>query len=268
MSRKPSAALVIPFLVSVSIAAQVPLSPGLAKAREQFLTVSEKGDKTAAQVMAEDFLWIGREGRIRDKKTWTQELQPTTGKNLSAEARTYPGGAIVVTHRRNADGTETRFLQVWLQQGNEWKWAVQHGVPVGEFKSSQPARPSSPLPPNSGPAADIKAIEAAMDALAAGNQRADARNFAASVTDQFVGVTANGLSSKQSRVEAISKNQPQPSPNSTIEQSSTRVYGDLAVTNRVTRNQDGRTITTVVHVRQTGKWLRAGIAFTPVSASK
>ena len=51
MSRHLCALLVIPISIGVSVMAQSPLPPGLAKAREHFLTSSEKGDKTAAHVM-------------------------------------------------------------------------------------------------------------------------------------------------------------------------------------------------------------------------
>ena len=258
--------VVIPFVVAAPLVVAQDAPPALTKAREQFSTAAVKGDKMAAERLTTvDHVWVDRAGRVRDKKTWLQEMAPAAGKNLSTDIRMYPGGAIVVTQRQGSNG-ESRTLQVWVQQGGEWKMAAIHGVPVGPSKSAQPVLPSSPLPANSGAAADIKAIETAIEALSAGNQRGDAKNFAASVTDRFVGVTVNGLSTKQSRVETISNAKPQPVPNSTVEQISTRVYGDLAITNRVNRDQEGRTVTTIVHVRQNGKWLRAGIAFTPATS--
>jgi hypothetical protein len=124
-----------------------------------------------------------------------------------------------------------------------------------------------PLPPNSGPAVDIKAIEDAMTALRAGNRRGDAKNFAAMVTGQFVGITSVRVASKQDRIKELSSGKP-PQGEPIVEQSSTRIYRDLAVTNRLTRGTNGRSRQTIIHARQGGKWLRAGVITTPVATSE
>lgn len=77
MGRLPSAALVVHLLLSIGLASQSGVPPGLAKARAQFLASLAKGDQTAAQVMTDDFVWISPNGQIRDKATWPHQLKPT-----------------------------------------------------------------------------------------------------------------------------------------------------------------------------------------------
>jgi hypothetical protein len=121
------------------------------------------------------------------------------------------------------------------------------------------------MPRNSGPAADIKAIDQAMAALAAGNSKGDVRNFAASVTDGFVAFTNAGeIRSKQDRIAELQKAGPQSNPPPTWTETSTRIYGDVAVTTR-TNNAFQQTI---IHARQGGRWLRAGIMTTPIVMGK
>ena len=270
MSRLTYTAIGIPFFLSLAVLAQTGVPPALAKAYAEFDSATTKGDKATVQrLMTDDAIWVNRAGRLRDTKTLVQEIEPSTGQSMPPDIRAYPGGAIVVFTRRAADGTTSRVLQVWIQQGGAWKLAAHHGVPADPKEKVEPATAaSSPLPPNAGSPADIKTIETAIESLSAGNQRGDAKNFAASVTDQFVSVTVNGVGSKQSRVEDLSKTQPQVASDSKVEQSSTRVYGDIAITNRISRGQNGSAAITIVHVKQNGKWLRAGIAFAPIAAAK
>jgi hypothetical protein len=123
--------------------------------------------------------------------------------------------------------------------------------------------PSSPIPPNSGPAAEIKAIEA-IAALAAGNSKGDAKNFGASVTDGFVAIIATGnIASKQDRMSLLAKRPDAASP--TVDESRTRVYGDLAVTMQVIRTANGQSRLMMIHSKQGGKWLRAATVGTPIA---
>ena len=59
-----------------------------------------------------------------------------------------------------------------------------------------------------------------------------------STTDQFVAVDSTGVRSKADRLKQFSSAS-SPAPVSTAEQSSTRIYGDLAVTNRLLKNAEG-----------------------------
>jgi hypothetical protein len=113
------------------------------------------------------------------------------------------------------------------------------------------------MPPNSGPSTEIKAIEQAIAALAAGNSTADVKNFAASVTDGFVAINATGgIASKQGRMTQLAKRPDAGDP--PVEAASTRIYGDLAVTIRVIKPAGTQPLVQmIIHAKQNGRWLRA-----------
>ena len=69
--------------------------------------------------------------------------------------------------------------------------------------------------------------------------KGDARNFAASVTDGFVAFGGNRIVSKQDRIAQLGQ-RPDARGSPPVEETSTRIYGDLAVTNRVVTNANGR----------------------------
>jgi Domain of unknown function (DUF4440) len=255
----------VPIFASVVVLAQGSLPTlALTKAREEFIVAGDKGDKVAFQrLLTDDATWVDRAGGYRDKKAQIRQLQPAPATR-TADAHVYPGGAVVVGTRKSAEGIETRSLQVWVQQAGQWKLAALQTVQIGEKPPIPKAAPSAALPPNAGSATDVKAIEDAIAALSAGNRRGDVKNFAASVTEQFVTIGATGVGSKQDRIKQLSSGADQ-LPQATVEQSSTRLYGDLAVTNRLLKQSNGREVRqTIVHIRQGGKWLRAGIIATPV----
>jgi hypothetical protein len=90
------------------------------------------------------------------------------------------------------------------------------------------------------------------------------KNFAASVTDSFVAVTNAGeIRLKQDRIAELQKAPPS-NPPATWTQTSTRVYGDLAVTTRA-NNANHQML---VHAKQGGRWLRAAIMTTPIATGK
>ena len=175
---------------------------GVEKAQLEIDAAEVKGDKTAyARLLADDFTWVSATGRLRDKKTVVNDLQPATGtpgKSVGIDVRPYQAGAAMVFTRHQPDGSQVRVLRVWVQRGNAWQLVTHQGTPAGDKPVPAATAPSSPLPPNSGPAAEIKAIEAAISSLAVGNSKGDAKNFAASVTDGFVAVGGDGIVSKQS----------------------------------------------------------------------
>ena len=251
--------------VGIGLAAQ----GGVEKAQADSDAAMEKGGAALSRWLADDFTWVGSTGRLRDKRTVVNELQPSQGspgKNVGIDVRPYTGGALMVFTRHQADGTQARVLRVWVQRGNGWQLVAHQGTPVGDKPVPAATNPSSPLPPNSGPAAEIKAIEAAISSLAVGNSKGDTKNFAASVTDAFVAVGGNGIVSKQDRIAQLAKRPDAPAP--AIEETRTRIYGDLAVTNRVVKNATGRLQQTLVHAKQGGRWLRAAIISTPIATGK
>lgn len=264
MKRLRFVTVLFSFFGGVWLFAQGAMPPDLAKARDEFSAAADNGDKAALQrILSDDLVWVDRSGGYRDKKGQLQQSQPGRATR-TAEAHLYPGGAIIVGTRKG-DGIETRSLQVWIRQSGQWKLASLQSVQIGSQPPIPKAAASSALPGNIGSVTDTKAIESAITALSAGNRRGDSKNFAASTTDQFVAVDATGVRSKGDRIKQLSSVS-SPAPASTAEQSSTRIYGDLAVTNRLLKNAEGTQVRqTIVHVRQGGKWLRAGIITTAVA---
>jgi ketosteroid isomerase-like protein len=245
---------------------------GAEKAQAEFDTAFAKADKAAYdRLLTDDFIWVDQAGRLRDKKTVVAELRPPTGKATTegVDVRPYPGGAVMVATRKNPGGTDVRFLRVWLQQNNQWRLVAHQGTPIGDKPAAGASNPSSPMPANSGPASEIQAIEQAIQALNAGNRKGDAKNFAASVTERFVSIRANGtVASKQQRIDEITKGTTPPPPVAKVEGRSTRVYGDLAVSTSLLNGESGRSRQLIIHAKQNGKWLRAAIITTPVATAK
>ena len=232
---------------------------GVEKAQMELDAALAKGDKaTYDRLLTDDFIWIGQDGRLRDKKAVVDELQPVPfeASTEGVESRPFPGGVVLFGTRRYPKATDVRFLRLWVQRGDRWQLAVHQGSPIGEPAVSAPRR-SSPMPPNSGPAEEIKAIEQAIAALAAGNSKGDAKNFAASVTDGFVAINATGgVASKHDRMSQLAKRPDAGDP--AVDAASTRVYGDVAVTIRVIRPRGGQPlIQMIIHAKQSGRWLRA-----------
>ena len=98
-----------------------------------------------------------------------------------------------------------RILRLCVQRGNQWLLAAHQGAPIGK-RAAAATSLSSPMLPNSEPAAEIRAIEEAISALAVGNTKGDATNFGASVTEGFVAITAIGnIASKRDRLAQLAK---------------------------------------------------------------
>ena len=221
--------------------------------------------------MADDFVWVDQAGRLRDKKTVIDELRPLTSKATTEgiDVRPYPGGAVMIATRKNPGGIDVRFLRLWVQQGNQWRLVAHQGTPIIDKPVAAATNPSSPLPPNSGPAEEIQAIYEASQALNAGNQKNDAKNFAASVTEPFVSIRADGtVANKQQRVEEITKGTSPLAPGGQSEERSTTIFGDLAVTRSLVKGERQRSRLLIIHAKQGGKWLRAGVINTPIATGK
>jgi ketosteroid isomerase-like protein len=269
MQRSIAAAAAV---LAAAFATGLEAQSGAEKAQMELDAAAAKGDKAAHErLLTDDFTWVDQAGRLRDKKTVLNDVRPATGKSYteSVDVRPYPGGAVLIGTRKNPGGIDVRFLRLWVQQGNQWRLAAHQGTPITEKPVSAATNPSASMSPNSGPASEIKAIEQAIAALTAGNAKGDAKNFAASVTDDFVAINATGnVASKQQRIAEITKGPNPTGPAATVEETSTRIYGDLAVTNRVTKGASGRNRVTIIHAKQGGKWLRAGIVATPIATGK
>lgn len=255
--------------VVVASAAGVVAQGGPEKSQVELDAALAKGDRaTYERMLIDDFTWVGQDGRSRDKRAIIDELQPLTteGSTEVIDVRSYPGGAVMTGTRRYPKATDVRFLRVWVQRGNRWQLAAHQGVPIGKPAAAATAS-SSPMPPNSGPAGEIKAIAQAMAALQTGNSKGDVKNFGESVTEGFVAINASGnLASRQDRMAQLAK-RPDAAP-PTEEDASTRVYGDLAVTTQVVRFANGRSRQMIIHVKQDGTWRRAAIVSTPIASGQ
>ena len=268
VSRRLVAAAILAAAFGLDVAAQ----GGAEKAQLEIDAAGDKGDRTTyARLLTDDFTWVDTTGRLRDKKTVVNDIQPakgTPGKSVAIDVRPYPGGAVMILTRQDADGRDTRVLRLWLQRGSEWRLAAHQEVPIGKPAIPTTA-PASPLPSNSGPAAEIGAIEEAISALAVGNTKGDAKNFDASVTDGFVAInTIGNLASKQDRLAQLAKRPDAAPPN--MEEVRTRIYGDLAVTTAVIAiaGVSQPIVQMLIHAKQAGKWRRAGIITTPIATGK
>ena len=254
MKRNVSAAAIL-LAFDVILCAQ----SGVEKAQNELDAALTKGDKAAYnRLLTDDFTWIGQDGLLRDKKAVVDDLQPAPSDagTEGVESRPFPGGVVLFGTRRYPKATDIRFLRLWVQRDDRWQLAAHQGSPIGNPAVAAPRR-SSPMPPDSGSASEIKAIEQAIAALAAGNSTGDAKNFAASVTDGFVAINAiGGIASKQDRMTQLAKRPDAGDP--PVEAASTRIYGDLAVTIRLIKPAGGQPlIQMIIHAKQSGRWLRA-----------
>jgi hypothetical protein len=134
---------------------------GVEKAQLELDAALAKGDKASYdRLLTDDFIWIGQDGRLRDKKAVVDELQPAPSDASAegVESRPFPGGVVLFGTRRYP---KAKFLRLWVQRGDRWQLAAHQESPIGEPAFAAPRR-SSPMPPNLGPAAEIKAIEQAI----------------------------------------------------------------------------------------------------------
>jgi ketosteroid isomerase-like protein len=254
-------AAVLAVLVAAGLAAQSSTAPELVQARQEWSAAAATGDKTAfAAFLTDDFTWIDPNGRLWNKDALVGALQPvqfTRGVNV----RAYPDGAVIVGTRKPAAGRETTtFMQVWVRKEAGWRIAAHQATRTGGTPREAPvATALSPLPPDMGPAGDLEAIERLVQDIEAGNRRGDPAPFAASVTDAYVAIPSDGtIIGKAERMQVIAAGGPRRGSRPIVEQSSTRVHGDFAVTTRMLKGGQSRRFQTIAYAKIEGKWLRVG----------
>jgi ketosteroid isomerase-like protein len=262
-----SAALIVCAGVAVGLAVQA--DDGVLAAYKQFFAAGQKGDKAAyGRIFTDDFTWIDRAGRLRSKAEVIAELTAFVGTDDSPEIHVYGNGAVLVVLHHFADGSEARAIQAWVKNGNQWQMAALQGVQVGAKAVPLSTKQSSPMPRSSGPAAELKALNRALDATPAAMQKRDAKKYAASVTDELVVVGTNGkVRTKGERVKEVAAGSNQQAD--IEEESSSRICGNFAVTTKVMKQASGaRTRRTIVSVKQGEQWLSAAVATTQMSVPK
>ena len=267
MKSMLTAGLFASLLVGVSAQPQ-----GLVEARNQMDAAAAKGDKAVyAKFLSEDFTWVDRSGRLRNKAAVVEELAPQVSQpapQASPEIRSYGNAAVLVGTRSQPDGTDTYYMQAWVKNGNQWQMVAHQGLQAGNQPAPAATKPSSPLPASSGVQAERDAVQKNHEAVGEANQKADLNMFAAAVTDQFVAFGPSGPLSKQQRMDAIKKAGPQanvgaaPSPARSI-----RIHGNLAVTTQRTPQADATAWVTTVSVKDGTQWKRAGTIRTPITGA-
>jgi ketosteroid isomerase-like protein len=263
-----SAALIVCAYATVGLGAQS--DSDVLAAWKRFTAARQAGDKASfGRILTDDFTFVDRSGRFRNKADAVAELTALAATQpASPEIHVYGNGAVVVALNRALDGSEVRALQAWVKNGNLWKLAAIQGVPVGDKNVPPSTRKSSPTPRSSGSSAELQALNQALDATPAAIQKGDAKKYAASVTDELVVVGTNGkVRTKGERVKEVaagSNQQPD-----TEEESSSRIYGNFAVTTKLMKQASGaRTRRTIVSVKQGERWLAAAVATTRISVPK
>jgi len=255
--------------LSVGVAAQ---SQTLVEARNQMDAAASKGDKVGyARFLSDDFTRVDRSGRLRNKAAVIEELTPQGSQpasQASPEIRSYGNAAVLVGKTRQSDGTDTYYMQAWVNNGNQWQMVAHQGLQANGKPAPAATKPSSPLPASSGVEAERDAVQKNHDAVGEANRKADPNMFAASVTDQFVAFGPAGPLTKQQRMDAIKKAGPQanggttPSPERSI-----RIHGNLAVTTQRTPQAEAMEWVTTVSIKEGTQWKRAGTIRTPITGA-
>lgn len=258
-------------VLTAMTSAQAPPSASteVTRAHADWNAAGDRGDKAAyGRYLSDSLLWINPSGSVSPKASLVDRLQPVAaGARMTTsnpDVHPYSGGAVLSATRRNATGTDERVLQAWVRQGTQWQIALHHSAGTGEAVPAD----ITPLPPNIGPAADLKAIDDSIAAVQTVTQAGDGNAFGALVTDQFVYFVGANVGNKTDRVNLINSGRGAQrgagAPAQEAEPArSTRVLGTMAVT--IVRT--AQNVQSIVHVKEQGKWLRAAIMATPVVAA-
>jgi hypothetical protein len=259
-------ALVVAASVLNGVAAAQPAVPdAFIKARQALAAAATKSDKRAyGALLADNMTWVDRLGKVQGKAPIVASVGPSSAStDATPDIRAYDHAVVMFARR----GTDTRYMQVWVEQGGGWKLVAHQGTPVSNtnvprLPGADVAKSPVTLPPTSGTQADVVAIQKVRDAINTGNAKADPAPFTTNTTAQFGALGPSGLLSKQDRISAIKSSTPTAAPQPD-RQTSTRVYGNVAVSIAV--NGSGSTISTIVYVRENGSWKRAAIVNTPLA---
>jgi hypothetical protein len=165
----------------------------------------------------------------------------------------------------------SRFLRVWVREGNAWKIASFHGTSILQGSApaavSRPAPPRTPLPKLSGESAEVlKAQEAITTSFAT----VEVKTYERYTAPEFVRVNYEGaLLSRAEFLKTVSDNQKSvPAGNEDIR---IRIYGDVAVETyrNITFLRDGTAgppeRITRVFVKRGGMWQQAIKQFTRIA---
>jgi hypothetical protein len=259
-------AVLVIALSTAAAFAQAPIPAELIKAQQEWSAAAAAADKeNLARFLTDDFTFVDADGRLRTKTVFIEEAG-RMAFTPNVDIRAYPGGAIIVGTRALQSGAQTRFMQVWVPSGEDWRMAAHQGTLVGSEPAAPAGAVSSRMPASDGDPAERQAIRQVADAIDAGTRKNDPAPFLALTTDQFIGVTAEGsLVDKAGRAEAILAANPHTAPDA-VKARSMRVHGDFAVMTMTLSGPRGRRQQLMAYAKVAGKWLQAGTAITPAPA--
>jgi hypothetical protein len=239
----------------------------LMQTRQRWSRAAQNGDRaTYTSLLADDAAWIDFTGMLGNKTTLAgaSPMRVTDGE---LDFRQYRSGAVILGVR---GGGALRHMQAWVRDGDQWRMAATQEVRVGSQPITfwPPMTVSSPVAASSGAAHDRQAIRASLQSLEAAIETRDVNNVTAMTLPEFVDLTATG--EVRHRTDLVAHPGDAQSPDaragSRIEEDTTRVHGDFAITNRVFRTEKGqRFVQTVVSVRQNRKWTLAARATTLIT---
>lgn len=244
------------------------VDPALSSARRRWSGVASSADKAAYELfLSDDAVWIDFTGKIGDK-TALLAVTPLHATSGETDIRHYPSGKVIVGYRA---GGALRHLQVWVPNGDAWRMVLTQEVrgsvdnPINFWP---PWSVSSSLPPALGPPKSQQEVGAVIQSLDAAMQAQDRDRLTVLTTSEFVAQSAAGQVRdrdewlKSSADGHGSGNQ----VDRQVEQNTTRIHGDLAVSNRILRAVNGgRFVQTIVSVKQDGRWAVAALATTAIS---
>ena len=278
--KKHAVAAAAALLVAVVVSAQAP--SGLFETLNKLNAAGDSGDKAAyAKFLTDDFTWVDRAGRLRNKTTMVEEIvTPTENRptRTTPEVCSYENAAVLIGARRNPDGIQVKYLQAWVKNGNEWQMVAHQAVPASADQSVPPAtKASSMLPASMGSQADRDAVQKNIETIAEGLRQGDGNLWATGVTDQVVSISVVGaVRGGRERMQEIKLDGPRPDfPTTGTKEASIRIHGNLAVvTQRIGGDPRGRgpaqgagSWQTMVIVKDGGQWKRAAVISTLITGA-
>jgi ketosteroid isomerase-like protein len=202
-------------------------------AHQQLLQAAMQGDKDAvANLVTDDLTWVGTNGQVMNKDQVLGMLPPPVRsvdiQKVIVEWKT----AVVVGTGHMNDGTETRFMQEWINRDGQWKLdahegtrasTTQEGTSTGSAGTGNMENPPSStgtsgaggtMSPTTEPtfnSADERAVWQVQQKLGDAFLKGDTKTYARYTAPEYTRVTPNGVMGKTEFLRTVAKNAGQPS---------------------------------------------------------
>lgn len=240
----------------------------LTETRQRWGRAAATGDKvTYSNFLSDDAIWVDFTGTVGNKASLSSAslLRATGGET---DVRQYPSAAVILGER---GGGVLRHVQVWLRDGDRWLMAATQEVRVGSrpITLSPPMTAPSPLPASSGTPNDLQAIQTTLRELEAGIKTRNVKSLATLTTPEFVAMSAIGqMQNRDDWMTRVIRDQALDINAGSIEANSTRIHGELGISNRIFRSEDQRRVAqTLAWVKRDGKWALSAIVNTLIEGS-